>query len=223
MADYVIVVYNHSDANPMQLTLNGTLIDTWDNTAGSGFGFGKIWTTNPAITFQGAYKLNGVNMGVDFQYDTSATFDPGLILSGLNELDLQALNPYTSGIGGVIIHQVNSADGSIIQTLFGDDSHIDDQRTLDGSTVYPKACLFTVSDWVCQRIVTSSWITKVCFHASYGVRVTFKDRHGKLFTALYPGTSSTDYDALVAAASKGHWIHQFYYKKRPYVVWPVSP
>jgi len=73
----------------------------------------------------------------------------------------------------------------------------------------------------CTR-VASSWLTKVCYIPGAGVRVTFKDRK-KLFTCLYPGTTLTDYIALIDAASKGRWIHWFYDKKRMYVPWPTSP
>ena len=74
----------------------------------------------------------------------------------------------------------------------------------------------------CTRVI-SSWLVKVCFIPSWGVRVTFKNGHGRLFTCLYPGTTIADYVALRAAASKGRWIHWFYAKARPYVTWPVSP
>jgi len=75
---------------------------------------------------------------------------------------------------------------------------------------------------LCTR-VQSSWLVKVCFIPARGVRVTFKNRHGRLFTCLYPGTTLADYVQLREAASKGRWIHWFYAKVRPYVAWPVSP
>ena len=73
----------------------------------------------------------------------------------------------------------------------------------------------------CTRVV-SSWLRKVCYIQNRGVRVTFHDRK-KLVTVLYPGTTLADYGALVTAASKGRWIHAFYYKSRPYILWPTSP
>jgi hypothetical protein len=73
----------------------------------------------------------------------------------------------------------------------------------------------------CTRVV-SSWLRKVCFIQNRGVRVTFHSRK-KLVTVLYPGTTLTDYGALVTAASKGRWIHWFYAKIRPYIIWPTSP
>jgi hypothetical protein len=74
----------------------------------------------------------------------------------------------------------------------------------------------------CTRVV-SSWLYKVCFLPGLGVRVTFKHHHKGLFTVLYPGTTQADYNALLAAASKGRWIHWFYAKIRPYIPWPASP
>jgi hypothetical protein len=79
----------------------------------------------------------------------------------------------------------------------------------------------------CVRTPQSSWVWKVCFFQGQGVTVTFKDRTKhkghKLFTCLYPGTTLTDYAELLAAASKGRWIHWFYDKKRAYIPWSISP
>jgi hypothetical protein len=218
MSQHVIVAVNFTDVT-IKLSLNGTAFDTWDpNTAPSP---GKMWTTSASISFNAAYLLNGVNTGVASDYTDSQTISASLFAPGDNELDLTGLTTYHSGFGGIIIHEV-ADDGSIILTLFGDDNHVDDERSFANfNVVNPKVCLFTLDE--CTRVTTSHWVTKVCYLAGRGVRVTFKDRHGKLFTALYPGTTTADYKSLVAAASKGHWIHEFYYKKRPYVVWPISP
>jgi hypothetical protein len=80
---------------------------------------------------------------------------------------------------------------------------------------------FAFAQMQCTRIA-ERWVKKVCFLPSVGVRVTFDDR-GKLFTALYPNTTIDDYNALIASPDKGVWIHHFFYKKKVYIPWPISP
>jgi hypothetical protein len=80
---------------------------------------------------------------------------------------------------------------------------------------------FAFANMQCTRIA-ERWVKKVCFLPSMGVRVTFDDR-GKLFTALYPNTTIDDYNALIASPDKGVWIHHFYYKKKAYIPWAISP
>jgi hypothetical protein len=73
-----------------------------------------------------------------------------------------------------------------------------------------------------SKRVASSWLSKVAFIQNKGVRVTFKDHKG-LVTVLYPTTNLQDYFDLIAAPSKGRWIHDFYAKVKPYIPWPTSP
>jgi hypothetical protein len=41
--------------------------------------------------------------------------------------------------------------------------------------------------------------------------IKFKSRHWGTVSCTYPGTTFTDFQALLAAPSKGRWVWSFYY------------
>lgn len=57
----------------------------------------------------------------------------------------------------------------------------------------------------------SSWVHKVCWVPNQGVQVTFKNKGVPYFTCVYPATIYGDYEIFLVMASKGRWIHQFYW------------
>jgi len=73
----------------------------------------------------------------------------------------------------------------------------------------------------CTNVV-SHWVVKICWVPSQGVQVTYKHHHGGTITVIYPGTTQADYDAFIAAPSKGRWADLFY-RHRPYLIVQPSP
>jgi hypothetical protein len=243
MPEIVICVENGQarDAghNPRRwdMKINGTLLETWvpsltNWTVGSGSPSpGKFYTTSSALNMVDAYSLDMVNIDGADHFVDKETISPSLFVIGTNHITWETSDPYDSGIAAVIVHWVDSNTGAIITTLYGSDVG---DRTFFTDKISPDTsndAVFTLaslpsgggSSWTCVYTPLSSWVYKICFNPDYGVRVTFKEKGGRLFTALYPGTTLSDYNAFVAAASKGKWEHMYYYKKRPYVTWPGAP
>src|SRR5207249_1251669 len=68
--------------------------------------------------------------------------------------------------------------------------------------------------------VISSWVRYVILTAGGELAVQFYDKKHKRpdVTCLYPGTTASWFMLMLAAPSKGKWVHAWLYKKRPYLI-----
>jgi hypothetical protein len=163
-------------------------------------------------------NADGIQNGTDFG------------MAGLTVIIVETI--YLSGFTGSAVTDANGFYSIATDATFGGTNYeirvvINDEYLATASpnpafrNIFPGDVINFGFITVCTRVI-SSWLTKVCFIQNKGVRVTFRHRK-RLVTVLYPGTTLLDYGALVTAASKGRWIHWFYAKVRPYIVWPTSP